>query len=131
MVDAALAACIPQNKHDLAAVNAAACLGFPAINPILPQLLAWLQDANWPVAAPIFVLLGQSGPEIAPHLISILRSDDAVWAYWIMDQLVSHLPAGTRALIADDIARIAANPTPAQRHEQVDLAAQRVVAQRD
>lgn len=43
-----LSASIPTDKHDLAAVANAARLGYPAINAILPELLEWLQDINWP-----------------------------------------------------------------------------------
>jgi hypothetical protein len=42
--------CIPKNKGVLAAAQAAIDIGYPGVAPILPQLLEWLQDYNWPVA---------------------------------------------------------------------------------
>jgi hypothetical protein len=129
-MDKALAACIPADRHDHAAVNAAAELGLPAITPILPQLLQWVQDINWPVASGICALLRPSGPEIAPHLQAIFRSNDAVWSYCVIVNIVSHLPHETWVLIADDIHRIATNPTPAERADEVDLVARTALAMR-
>jgi hypothetical protein len=122
-MDKALTACIPADRHDHAAVNAAAELGLAAIEPILPQLLQWVQDINWPVAAGICALLRPSGPEIAPHLQEIFRSSDTVWSYHVIANIVSQLPHETWVLIADDIHRIATNPTPAERADEVDLVA--------
>jgi Domain of unknown function (DUF5071) len=129
-VDRALSACIPADRHDHAAVRAAEKRGLPAIAPILPQLLAWLRDINWPVARDICVLLRPSGPEIAPHLLAILRSDDAVWSYWVIVGVIGDLPHETWVLVADDMHRIATNPTPAERAEEVDRVAQEALANR-
>jgi hypothetical protein len=118
-----LAACLPKDRHDQAAVQRAADLGFPALNPILPQLLAWGQDINWPVTRPIFALLAQAGPEIVPHLQAIFRSDDAIWSYWIVADLTPRLASPIWDLIAADIHRMATNPTAAERKEEVDLVA--------
>ncbi len=71
--------CIPEDKFDTDAVARAAGLGFPAINPILPDLLVWVQDATWPVAQDLFPLLVKAGPEIAPHINSIFEGDDEGW----------------------------------------------------
>ena len=48
---------LPRDKHDTLAVRQLAELGYPIISPVLPELMKWLQDANWPVARPISDLL--------------------------------------------------------------------------
>ena len=68
--------CVPKDQLDLTAVACARAAGFPAINPILPELLVWLQDMNWPVDDQIVELLSGSGPEIVTHIRSVLLSDD-------------------------------------------------------
>ncbi|MDH3234095.1 MAG: DUF5071 domain-containing protein [Alphaproteobacteria bacterium] len=65
--------CVPKDKFDEAAVERAERLGYPGLNPILPALLEWVQDPTWPVAIELMPLLAKAGPEIAPHLITILR----------------------------------------------------------
>jgi hypothetical protein len=44
---------LPRNTHDHQAASAVIALGYPAVAPILPDLLEWLQDYNWPVSRPI------------------------------------------------------------------------------
>src|SRR5262249_44528772 len=46
-----LLALLPTGKHDVASARALVALGYPAVAPVLPQLLEWVQDINWPVAA--------------------------------------------------------------------------------
>ena len=53
--------CIPKDKHDLLALERARELGFPLLNEIIPDLLEWLQDGNWPVARPTATLLAEAG----------------------------------------------------------------------
>ena len=43
----------PRDKFDLDAVAALAGVDGATLRPLLPDLLAWLQDANWPIAAPL------------------------------------------------------------------------------
>lgn len=70
--------CIPKGKFDLAAIDRAVEVGFPQINPILPDLLEWIKDGNWPVALPTASLLSGAGPEIVPFVKSILNADDGM-----------------------------------------------------
>jgi len=67
---------IPKDKVDTRAVARAAALGFPALNPILPDLLAWMQDLNWPVSRDLAPLLATAGVEIAPSLKSVFVGDN-------------------------------------------------------
>src|SRR5688500_18615540 len=41
---------VPRNKHDRKRAAAAIAAGYPAVAPVLPEMLEWLQDMNWPVA---------------------------------------------------------------------------------
>ncbi len=37
---------LPRDKHDVAAVERLAALGYPTVEPVLPELLEWIQDIN-------------------------------------------------------------------------------------
>lgn len=57
-----LRAFLPRDKHDLDNLQLLKNLGWPAIEPVLPDLLEWVQHMNWPVArslAPFLAGLGQ------------------------------------------------------------------------
>src|SRR4051794_23281462 len=58
---------IPQNKFDLKRAQAAVEVGYPAVAPILPELLEWLQDYNWPVAHILAPFLASIGEPLVPH----------------------------------------------------------------
>jgi hypothetical protein len=125
-----LSICIPADKHDQTAVERAAALGFPTINPILPDLLEWLQDINWPVAPVVADLLAKAGVEIAPHINAVLKGDDGVWKYWILTSLAEHLHRDVWTLIEADVERLSRSPTDRDRDEEVDIAAGEVLALR-
>jgi len=103
--------CIPEDKFDLAAIDRAVEVGFPQINPILPDLLEWIKDGNWPVALPTASLLSGAGLEIVPVIKSILNGDDGMWKYWTIDLVVR--PGATKLQLAvqSDLDRVTRNPS--------------------
>lgn len=63
---------------------------YPRIKYIIPELLAWLKDINWPGALEIRELLCTvPKSELLGHLVdSILeakKTDDDMWLYWLKD----------------------------------------------
>jgi hypothetical protein len=101
-----LVSCLPKDKHDEEAICRARNVGFPALNPLLPALLEWLQDINWPVAIPIAELLASSGNEIVPHIRKVFDSDDAIWKYWILKALCPNLRSSVLTMLRSDIERL-------------------------
>ena len=55
---------IPSNKHDHEKVKRIKELGYPKIKPILPELLEWIQDVNWPIARDLIPFFQSIGNEI-------------------------------------------------------------------
>jgi hypothetical protein len=123
-----LGVCIPKDKHDLAALERARELGFPALNPVLGDLLDWLQDMNWPVAEPTAELLSTAGVEIVPHVKGVFRSDDSVWKYWILTSLCPKMPTALLAELGADIDRLAVSPSNSDCREDVHVAANRLLS---
>lgn len=120
--------CVPVDKHDHAAVERAVAIGLPDINPVLPDLLVWLQDANWPVAGDIAPLLADAGPEIAPHILEIFANDDLHWQYVLLTTLVPDLRPDVWRLIRPVVERIATRPTERELDECLAAAAIDVLA---
>ncbi|MBD3678851.1 MAG: DUF5071 domain-containing protein [Rhodobacteraceae bacterium] len=123
-----LKGCIPTDKHDAAAVARAREIGVPALGPILPELLEWTQDCNWPVAREVSDLLSGAGPEIIPHLRQILASNDGCWKFSVLCDLVPFLDRDVLSALQTDLRRLAKDPTDDDRREEVDLLAKETLA---
>lgn len=119
--------CIPVDKFDIAAIEQAEEIGFPALNAILGDLLEWIQDANWPVAPKVSSLLAKSDAEILPHILAILNSDDGVWKYWTLELVVSKLRVDVLTELEEVLVKLAHSPTEDDRVEEVDIAAREVL----
>jgi Domain of unknown function (DUF5071) len=109
---------VPLDKFDLAAANAAAKAGWPAIEPNAEQLLLWVQDANWPVARILAPALAVIGAPLAPYVRQVLAGEDETWKYHLIGTVVAQSQELTSAL-RPELERIAFMPTPSERAEEV------------
>ncbi|MEK4879622.1 MULTISPECIES: DUF5071 domain-containing protein [Paenibacillus] len=67
-------------------------LGYPRVKSILPGLLEWIQDLNWPGSREIADFLLEIGDPMIPYVKDVLNqhSDDQEWVYWIFEVLINH-----------------------------------------
>ncbi|WP_440962201.1 DUF5071 domain-containing protein [Paenibacillus nitricinens] len=67
-------------------------LGYPRVKSILPGLLEWIQDRNWPGAGEIADFLLEIGDPMIPYVKDVLNqhSEDQEWVYWIFEVLINH-----------------------------------------
>lgn len=97
---------VPSSKLDLERAERTVEIGYPEIAPVLPQLLEWCRDMNWPVAQVLRPLLAGIGP-IAGDVRSILTGDDLIWIQCILQDTV--LPSSDLiALLGPEIKAVAA-----------------------
>jgi len=118
---------IPKDKCDIATAKAAVAAGFPAVEPILPQLLEWIQDVNWPVAHVLLPFFRTIGRPLIPEVRRIFATDDDVWKYWVLTNLVDYWPPDLIAEVRTDLERFDRNPTPGETKEEVALEAREVL----
>ena len=111
---------IPTGKFDVARASAAVDAGYPTVEPILGELLEWLQDCNWPVAGVLLPLLQSVGAPMVPHIWRVLESDDDIWKYWVIGQLLPSLPEGAAAQFRPVLTRLNRHPQAHERAEQLD-----------
>jgi Domain of unknown function (DUF5071) len=124
-VDEALSAWVPRGKRDVERAHATVLSGYPAVEPILGDLMVWLQDYNWPVAhvlAPFLRGMGPVDPLVAV-VRAILDGDDSVWKYHVLYQVVDGWDARGIARIASQLERLAGTPHAGDVAEGVDEAA--------
>ncbi len=118
---------VPSGKHDLRALERATAVGFPALNDVIPHLLRWLQDANWPVAQPTAALLADAGRDIVPHIRTILNCDDEIWKYWTLELLVTRMSPNLVRELKEDLAD---HSGKSDQLEEVDRVARHILATR-
>ena len=87
---------LPMSKEDLDFITNLRLKSISEIRIIIPQLLEWTQDINWPQTSLIVNYLSSHINEIQEELISILKSNDEVWKYSILHGLIfnsSNIPS--------------------------------------
>jgi len=117
---------VPQDKYDLGRAEAAVAAGYPAVAPVLPLLLEWIQDMNWPVARVLGPFLGSIGAPIADAVRPILNGSDDIWKYWVIGQVLAKSP-DLRRIFRPSLERLAASPTDNERAEELDELARAVL----
>ena len=118
---------VPKHKTDTAAAHAAVEAGYPAVEPVLPQLTEWMQDYNWPVAKVLGPFLASIGRPIIPHVDMVLASNDAGWKYWIISVVIAENPLLLTNYL-EELTRIANKPTSDEKHHELDDVAREALA---
>lgn len=114
-----LSALVPESKFDVEKAAALVQLGFPAVEPVLPQVLEWVQDLNWPVAGVLVPFLAEIGAPLGPYVRAVLAGDDDGWKYCLLQAVVVPSLPLARAL-RPELGRIAAHPAPGELKEELD-----------
>jgi hypothetical protein len=111
---------IPTNKFDTEKIRQLVKVDRKDIVPILPQLMEWIQDMNWPVAMPVLELLVTFPEEVVPLIKDVIATDDGNWKYWCLRDLVPRLPLDSQKLLKDELLKLAHFPTEDDKAEELD-----------
>lgn len=116
---------LPADKFDVEAVERLSELTDDELRPLIPELLTWLQDMNWPVAGPAAELLSEQKELVEPFILPLLRAEqkDEIWKYQIISTLVKVWGNSASNSIKNEVMRIAASPTDTEKVEEVNEAA--------
>jgi hypothetical protein len=118
---------LPRGKSDGENARAIIAKGYPAIAPVLPELMEWLQDPNWPIHRVIAPFLGTIGEPLIPHVRDVLASNDDGWKYQVLEHIVATSPEIVTALRLQ-LTRMATEPTSGEKAEEVDQIAKNILA---
>lgn len=110
---------LPKSKSDVQSVDRITQLSYPVVAPILPQLLEWLQDGNWPVAKRLAPWLASLGLTLVPTLDQALAMDDPAWNYWLIELVISRDEALYHHY-RPWLTRCASSPTLKEQQYEVD-----------
>jgi len=117
---------LPRDKHDTQHAQALIALNWEELRPAMPQILEWVQDANWPVAAVLLPYLAGIGPRLAPYIKTVLASEDEQWKYFVLLGIVRHSPELAFEL-SGELKRLAHAPTIRELEEGVSEVAREML----
>ena len=119
---------VPRDKFDLQAAERARDEGWPAVEPVLGDLVDWCLDYNWPVARVLGPFLGTLGGPVVPLVREILDGDDASAKYHVLCGVVGAMALGVREELRDILSRLARSPTTAEAAEGIPEIATELLA---
>jgi hypothetical protein len=118
---------IPKTKMDTDLIEELSTYVYPFYKPILSELFEWIQDINWPVAEKIIPLLLDAKEDVIPIVKNILLTDDDVWKYWTLSQVVIKMDISIVKELKPDLDRIINTPTKGELLEGVNLIAEKLL----
>ena len=112
---------IPKDKFDQKPFHKLMEISEEEIQPILPELLSWMADVNWPIAKDIVRVLTRFPNSIVPLIKERLKPSerDEDWKYFIISSLIPQLSKDAQILLDNDISRIITHPTDNEIHAEV------------
>ena len=102
---------LPKNKFDQQSLFGIDELSNEEIQPIIYELLTWLQDYNWPVADEVLQVLRKREILVFPYLADILAGDDIMWKIWIMELLIPTLTTEHKEALRTNIFALSKVPS--------------------
>ena len=117
---------VPNDKLDLDTAQAAVDAGYPSVAPIVPELLEWLQDCNWPVAHVLAPFLASIGEPLVPHVARVMSSDDYVWKYWMIGAIMRYSPVVAQSF-RGELDRLVNSPTEVESRNELHQLAHEVL----
>lgn len=120
---------IPRSKSDVSLVPMIAEAGYPAVAPILDDLLKWTADPAWPICTPLIEYLATLGEAMIEPLRHVLRGSDGGHKWMCLNGIVAALPSDARRLLRDDLERLVDQPSEDDRIEEVDVEARKILAE--
>ncbi|MFJ7737624.1 DUF5071 domain-containing protein [Lysinibacillus sp. NPDC097287] len=118
---------LPRNVYDVEQVEKIKKLDRHILRSLLPDLLEFTKDMNWPVAPGILEILLTFPKEIVPHVQAALSSDDENWKWFILHFLIIELPVESRVHFKAYLTRVAETPTQDELAEELDEIAQEIL----
>lgn len=120
---------VPKNKFDFSGIAELKQLSDEEIEPVLPALLEWMKDMNWPVAREMPMLLAKHQKVIIPYIIDILQPEqlECDWKSYIIYALLPLLDADYLVQLKPSLERIGECPTWGEEDEETNIAAKELL----
>nr|WP_145404029.1 DUF5071 domain-containing protein [Paenibacillus xylanexedens] len=111
---------LPKDKFDIESIEKLDKRSNDELRDILPELMEWLQDRNWPISQPVEDLLLRFGDELIPHIQNVFQTRDPQWEYFMLTGLISRLSLECLRMLKPDLERILEHPTDNEALEELE-----------
>ena len=120
---------VPKNIFDFSGIEELKILSDEEIEPVIPELLAWMKDMNWPIAKEMPSLLAKHTKLVVPHIIEILQPEqmECDWKSSIIYNLLPLLDVENLLMIRPTLVRITANPTWGEKSDKTNIATEEIL----
>ncbi|MNB79775.1 hypothetical protein D3C75_265200 [compost metagenome] len=99
---------LPTGKHDFTSIERLYGLEESEVIPLIPELLEWLQDMNWPIATAVADLLQTYKAQTAPHVQAVfLLREDTEWISNILNHLMDEWDSGIISTLSSGLHSLA------------------------
>lgn len=119
---------LPRDKHDFKRTNQLYSLDPSILVSIIPSLVEWLQDMNWPISKEIANLLLEYPEDTIPYIKDVLNTNDDIWKEWCLRYFVMKLPSDLIKEFTPQLIRMATTPTEGELLEEVNETAQMILS---
>lgn len=110
---------IPRTKMDYERVALLKRASKAKIIPILPELLKWLQDMNWPIAQDIEDILVDFEEYLIPHIRAVIKTNDGGWKFFLLHGLINRLSNEKLLELKPELIRMRFSPTKDEIEEEL------------
>lgn len=117
---------LPVTKIDVATAKKILILPHEEVEKIIPFLLVWLKDINWPVAKVLSPYLAIKGSLVKNDIIKIFKGNDVMWKYWILVELVDVQDLKLAKLIKDELLLLTSDNNDASLQEEAKRIIQKI-----
>ena len=120
---------VPKNNFDFSGMDELRLLSDEEIMPILPALLEWMMDMNWPIAREMPELLSKHQRVLIPVIIEALRPEQSEgdWKTYIIQFLLPLLDEDYLRMLKISLERIAESPTWGEESEGTNIEARELL----
>ncbi len=114
---------VPNDKFGFDTCENLARASDAQVNVHMLDLLEWLADMNWPVAAPVLERLKTMGDDLIEPVRTILNGHDLIWKYWMLAALLPATQPSIIGALKPEIRRFIDNPSPKDIEEELHIVA--------
>lgn len=117
---------VPKHKFDFSGLEELKELSDEEIAPILPALLEWMKDMNWPIAQEMPSLLIMHQKVLMPYIVDVLKPEqvEGDWKNYIIWDLLPLLDKEYAIEIEPYLERIVENPTRNEVFDETNIEAE-------